>query len=237
MKDISDALSGGNIVFLGGAGVSTESGIPDFRGEGGRFKARSEFGFDPETMLSSDFFNSRPDVFFAYYKTLLPGDDIKPNNAHKALSKLEKAGKLLAVITQNIDGLHQKAGSKNVIELHGSMMRNYCVKCGERYGVERVAEAEGAPSCDKCKGTVRPDVVLYCENLDPDALSGAVAAVSNAQTLIVGGTSLQVYPAAGLINYYRGKRLVLINRERTPYDSRADLVIRGSIGEVLSAYA
>lgn len=222
----------GRIVFLGGAGVSTESGIPDFRSENGIFKAISDFGYPPETLLSRSFFDRHPDVFFKYYRTLLMSGDAKPNKAHYALAKLEKDGKLTAIATQNIDGLHTMAGSKNVYELHGSIKRNYCMKCHKFYDDEFIAHAEGVPHCE-CGGIVKPDVVLYEEGLDYDTLSGAVTHIMRADMLIVGGTSLQVYPAAGLIDYYRGDRLVLINKSSTPYDRYANLVINDSIGKVL----
>ena len=220
------------IVFLGGAGVSTESGIPDFRSENGIFKAIREFGYPPETLLSRSFFDRHPDVFFKYYRTLLMSGDAKPNKAHYALAKLEREGKLTAIATQNIDGLHQMAGSKNVYELHGSIKRNYCMRCHRFYDDTFVANCEGVPHCE-CGGIVKPDVVLYEEGLNTDTLMGAVKHISRADMMIVGGTSLQVYPAAGLIDYYRGNRLVLINKSSTPYDSCADLVINDSIGKVL----
>ena len=222
----------GRIVFLGGAGVSTESGIPDFRSENGIFKAISDFGYPPETLLSRSFFDRHPDIFYKYYRTLLMSGDAKPNKAHYALAKLEKEGKLTAIATQNIDGLHTMAGSKNVYELHGSIKRNYCMKCHKFYDDEFIAHAEGVPHCE-CGGIVKPDVVLYEEGLDYDTLNGAVTHIMRADMLIVGGTSLQVYPAAGLIDYYRGDRLVLINKSSTPYDRYANLVINDSIGKVL----
>ena len=222
----------GRIVFLGGAGVSTESGIPDFRSENGIFKAIRDFGYPPETLLSRSFFDREPEVFFKYYRTLLMSGDAKPNDAHYALAKLEREGKLTAVATQNIDGLHTMAGSKNVYELHGSIKRNHCMKCRKFYDDEFVAKAEGVPRCE-CGGIVKPDVVLYEEGLDYDTLNGAVTHIMRADMLIVGGTSLQVYPAAGLIDYYRGNRLVLINKSKTSYDRYADLVINDSIGKVL----
>ena len=230
LKEMIDAS--GRIVFLGGAGVSTESGIPDFRSENGIFKAISEYGYPPETLLSRSFFDRHPDIFFKYYRGLLMNGDAKPNRAHYALAKLEKQGKLTAVATQNIDGLHTDAGSRNVYELHGSIKRNYCMKCHKFYDDEFIAESDGVPHCT-CGGIVKPDVVLYEEGLDYDTLSGAVTHIMRADMLIVGGTSLQVYPAARLIDYYRGDRLVLINKSSTPYDSRADLVIHDSIGKVL----
>ena len=222
----------GRIVFLGGAGVSTESGIPDFRSENGIFNAIRDFGYPPETLLSRSFFDRHPDVFFKYYRTLLMSGDAKPNRAHYALAKLEKDGKLTAVATQNIDGLHTMAGSKNVYELHGSIKRNHCMKCHKFYDDEFIAHSDGVPRCE-CGGIVKPDVVLYEEGLDYDTLNGAVTHIMRADMLIVGGTSLQVYPAAGLIDYYRGDRLVLINKSSTPYDRYANLVINDSIGKVL----
>lgn len=220
------------IVFLGGAGVSTESGIPDFRSENGIFNAIREYGYPPETLLSRSFFDRHPETFFKYYRSLLMSGDAKPNRAHYALAKLEDMGKLTAVATQNIDGLHTMAGSKNVYELHGSIKRNHCMSCGKFYDDKFIAESEGVPRCS-CGGIVKPDVVLYEEGLDSDTLNGAVTHIMRADMLIVGGTSLQVYPAAGLIDYYRGDRLVLINKSKTPYDRYADLVINDSIGKVL----
>ncbi len=222
----------GRIVFLGGAGVSTESGIPDFRSENGIFKAIRDFGYPPETLLSRSFFDRNPEVFFKYYRTLLMSGDAKPNRAHYALAKLEQEGKLTAVATQNIDGLHTMAGSRTVFELHGSIKRNHCMKCHKFYDDTFVAESEGVPRCS-CGGIVKPDVVLYEEGLDYETLNGACTHIMRADMLIVGGTSLQVYPAAGLIDYYHGHRLVLINKSSTPYDSYADLVINDSIGKVL----
>ena len=221
-----------NIVFFGGAGVSTESGIPDFRSENGIYSAMSEYGYPPETILSHSFFVKRPDVFFQYYKKNLLYPDAEPNFAHKALAQLEKQGKLKAVITQNIDDLHQKAGSKNVLELHGTLYRNYCLKCGRTFDLDYVIKEPGITKCDKCGGVVRPDVVLYEEGLDQNVLYQAVQFISEADVLIVGGTSLAVYPAAGLINYYKGNQLVLINKSTTGYDKKADLIIRENIGEV-----
>lgn len=220
------------IVFLGGAGVSTESGIPDFRSENGIFDAIREYGYPPETLLSRSFFDRNPEVFFKYYKSLLMSSDAKPNKAHLALAKLEQIGKLTAVATQNIDGLHTAAGSKNVYELHGSIKRNYCMRCHKFYDDSFVAACDGVPHCS-CGGIVKPDVVLYEEGLDSDTLSGAITHITRADMLIVGGTSLQVYPAAGLIEYYYGDKLVLINKTITQYDVIANLVIHDSIGTVL----
>ena len=219
-----------NIVFFGGAGVSTESGIPDFRSVDGLY--HQQFQYPPETMLSHSFYASHTEEFFDFYRKKLLALWAKPNMAHRKLAELEQAGKLRAVITQNIDGLHQMAGSREVLELHGSVHRNYCQACGRFYPVEAVAEAEGVPRC-ACGGVIKPDVVLYEEGLDSDTIRGAVDAIDAADLLIVGGTSLVVYPAAGLINYYRGTRLVLINLTATPYDSKADLVLHGWIGEIL----
>lgn len=221
-----------NIIFFGGAGVSTESGIPDFRGEKGIFAAVSEYGYRPEMILSHSFFISHPEVFFQYYKKNLLYPDAEPNNAHKALAKLEAQGKIKAVITQNIDDLHQKAGSKNVLELHGTLYRNYCLKCKKRFDLDYVTKDSGITKCDVCGGVVRPDVVLYEEGLNEDTLVRSINYIEKADVLIVGGTSLNVYPAAGLINYYKGKKLVLINKSATNFDSKANLVIAENIGEV-----
>ena len=225
------------IVFFGGAGVSTESNIPDFRSETGLYKAMNEYGHSPEEMLSSSFFMEHTEMFFDYYKKHLIYQDARPNKAHIALAKMEEEGKLTAVVTQNIDGLHQKAGSRKVYELHGSVLRNTCMECGERYDLEYIMDEANCenkvPRCEKCGAVVKPDVVLYGEMLDEDVLTGAVKAISEADTLIVGGTSLVVYPAAGLINYFSGKDLVLINKSETSYDGRATLVINDAIGKVL----
>ena len=208
------------VVFFGGAGVSTESNIPDFRSETGLYFAKQKYGYSPETMLSSDFFYNHTELFYEYYKENLIHLEAEPNDAHKALAKLEAEGKLTAVVTQNIDGLHQKAGSRKVYELHGSVMRNYCRKCRKFFDVHYIMEeghcTNGIPFCDACGGMIEPDVVLYGEMLDDDTVNRAVRAISEADTLIIGGTSLVVYPAAGLINYFRGKHLVLINKSRTP---------------------
>ena len=226
-----------NIVFFGGAGVSTESNIPDFRSESGLYNAQQKYGCSPEEMLSHSFFVRYTDTFFDYYKNNLIYRDAQPNKAHRALARLEEEGKLKAVITQNIDGLHQKAGSRSVFELHGSVLRNYCMDCGEFYDLDYImdeANCEGGiPKCKKCGGTVKPDVVLYEEALDDDCMMGAIRAIQQADTLIIGGTSLVVYPAAGLIRYFGGNKLVLINKQATPYDSKADLVINDSIGKVM----
>ncbi|MCY6370282.1 NAD-dependent protein deacylase [Clostridium ganghwense] len=223
-----------NIVFFGGAGVSTESNIPDFRSEAGLYKTKNNFSYPPEIMLSHSFFMKHTEDFFDFYKTKMIYNDAKPNDAHKALAELERRGKLKAVITQNIDGLHQIAGSKNVLELHGSVLRNYCMKCNKSFDLDYVMNSKGlTPICDECGGIVKPDVVLYEEGLDMNTLNSAVRHIQQADMLIVGGTSLVVYPAAGLIEYFNENKLVLINKASTPYDSQADLVINESIGKVL----
>lgn len=221
-----------NIVFFGGAGVSTESGIPDFRSANGLYNQDLGREVSPEEMISHTFYVNHPEQFFEFYRDKLIYEDAEPNACHKALAELEKQGKVKAVVTQNIDGLHQKAGSKVVYELHGSVMRNYCENCGTYYGIEKVTGTDGVPRCDKCGGTVKPDVVLYEEGLDSDVIDGAVRAISEADTLIIGGTTLIVYPAAGFIHYFRGKNLVLINMSETSADGNADLVIREPIGKV-----
>ncbi|RFZ77260.1 NAD-dependent protein deacylase [Lacrimispora amygdalina] len=222
-----------NIVFFGGAGVSTESSIPDFRGVDGLY--HQEYRYPPETIISRSFYRSNPGEFYRFYKNKMLFPEAKPNPAHIALAKLEEMGKLKAVITQNIDGLHQAAGSKNVLELHGSVRRNHCTRCMKFFTLEELLSSmgeDGIPRCS-CSGLIKPDVVLYEESLDEDVLSRSVAYISHADMLIVGGTSLTVYPAAGLIDYYRGNKMVLINKTVTPMDDKADLVISGSIGEVL----
>ncbi len=219
------------IVFFGGAGVSTESGIPDFRSVDGLYNQK--YDYPPETILSHTFYVRRPDEFFRFYRDKMLFLDAKPNAAHLALARLEEKGKLTAVVTQNIDGLHQAAGSKCVYELHGSVLRNYCEKCGKFFDVGVIKNSQGIPTCE-CGGRIKPDVVLYEEGLDQNTLSGAVRAISEADMLIIGGTSLAVYPAAGLIDYYRGNRLVLVNKTPTPRDAMADLVVTGSIGEIFS---
>ncbi len=222
-----------NIVFFGGAGVSTESSIPDFRGVDGLY--HQEYRYPPETIISRSFYRSNPGEFYRFYKNKMLFPDAKPNPAHLALAKLEEMGKLKAVITQNIDGLHQEAGSKNVLELHGSVRRNHCTRCMKFFTLEELLSSmgeDGVPRCS-CSGLIKPDVVLYEESLDEDVLSRSVAYISQADMLIVGGTSLTVYPAAGLIDYYRGNKMVLINKTVTPMDDKADLVISGSIGKVL----
>ena len=222
-----------NIVFFGGAGVSTESNIPDFRSSNGLWNEKLRINFTPEQLVSHTFFMKYPDEFFRFYKDKLIYPDAKPNAAHIALAKLEEMGKLKAVVTQNIDGLHQAAGSKNVFELHGSVLRNYCMDCNSFYDEKFILASEGIPTCPKCGGKVKPDVVLYEEGLDESTIQGSIAAISQADTLIIGGTSLIVYPAAGLINYFKGKNLILINKSTTSADSKADLVIHEAIGKVL----
>lgn len=219
-----------NIVFFGGAGVSTESGIPDFRSQDGLY--HQQYDYPPEQILSHTFFVRKPEEFFRFYRNKMLAPDARPNRAHLALAELERAGRLKAVITQNIDGLHQAAGSREVLELHGSVLRNHCMRCGKFYGMDAILNSVGVPKCS-CGGVIKPDVVLYEEGLDMDTLNRAVNYISRADVLIVGGTSLTVYPAAGLIDYYRGRKLVLINRDATPLDGQADLVIAGKIGEVL----
>ena len=220
-----------NIVFFGGAGVSTESNIPDFRSEDGLYNMK--YKYPPETIISHTFFLRNPEEFYRFYRKKMLCLDAKPNAAHKKLAELEECGKLTAVVTQNIDGLHQMAGSKCVYELHGSVHRNYCQRCGAFYDARYILESEGVPRCS-CGGVIKPDVVLYEEGLDSKVIRGAVNAISRADMLIIGGTSLAVYPAAGLIDYFSGRHLVLINRDATPRDRQADLLIQGNIGEVLS---
>ena len=217
------------IVFFGGAGVSTESGIPDFRSVDGLYNQK--FEYPPETIISHSFFLEDPAYFYRFYREKMLPLGFEPNVTHKVLARWEQEGRLSAVVTQNIDGLHQKAGSKNVFELHGSVLRNYCMKCKKFHSAEFIKESEGIPRCS-CGGIVKPDVVLYEEGLDQDTIEESVMAIYNADMLIVAGTSLTVYPAAGLLRYFRGNRLVLINRDKTPYDSSADLVIHDSLGKV-----
>lgn len=221
-----------NIVFFGGAGVSTESNIPDFRSTDGLYN--QQYDVPPETILSRTFFVQNTEEFYRFYKAKMLILDAKPNPAHIALARLEKMGKLKAVITQNIDGLHQAAGSENVQELHGSVLRNYCVKCGQFYDAAYMKAASGVPCCEKCRAVIKPDVVLYEEGLNQQTIHDSVTAIERADMLIIGGTSLVVYPAAGLIDYYSGKKLVLINKDKTSRDGRADLVIHAPIGQVLS---
>lgn len=221
------------IVFFGGAGVSTASGIPDFRSSNGIFSQKLKKNLSPEQLVSHTFFVRYPEEFFDFYKKNLIYPEAKPNDCHVALARLEQMGKLSAVVTQNVDGLHQAAGSRNVYELHGSVLRNYCIDCHEFYDDSYIINADGIPKCEKCGGVVKPDVVLYEEGLDQDVIDGAVRAIETADTLIIGGTSLVVYPAAGLIRYFRGKNLVLINKSVTSADENADLVIHDDIAEVM----
>ncbi len=219
-----------HIVFFGGAGVSTESGIPDFRSQDGLY--HQTYDYPPEEIISHHFFLAHPEEFYRFYKDKMIAAQAQPNQAHLKLAEMEQKGKLDAVITQNIDGLHQKAGSRNVWELHGTVLRNYCMECGKQYGLEAVTESSGIPRCT-CGGMLKPDVVLYEEGLDNHVLEESVRAIAQADLLIVGGTSLVVYPAAGLLQYFRGSKLALMNRDKTPYDSKAGLVLREPIGEVL----
>lgn len=228
LKELVD--SSDNIVFFGGAGVSTESGIPDFRSTGGLY--HQEWKYPPEVILSHTFYESNPEEFFRFYRAKLLAPDAKPNAAHKKLAEWEAEGRLKAVITQNIDGLHQASGSRNVLELHGSVHRNHCQRCGKFYGLEHILRTEGVPRCS-CGGIIKPDVVLYEECLDEDTINGAVEAIRRADMLIVAGTSLVVYPAAGLIRYYQGDRLALINLQPTSADQMANLVIHDKVGQVL----
>ena len=233
LKELIDSHN--NIVFFGGAGVSTESDIPDFRSATGLFNEKLNRNFSPEQLVSHTFFMRYPEDFFKFYKDKLIYEDAKPNKAHIALSKLEEMGKLNAIITQNIDGLHQMAGSRNVFELHGSIHRNYCTKCGKFFNLEEMLNLGGiVPHCDNCGAIVKPDVVLYEEALDNSVVNKTINALSNADLLIIGGTSLVVYPAAGFIDYFNGDSIVLINKSSTGYDSKASLIINNSIGKVLS---
>ena len=229
LKELMDRSS--RIVFFGGAGVSTESGIPDFRSTDGLY--HQQWKYPPETILSHTFYVQHTEEFYRFYREKLLLPDARPNAAHRKLAWLEKEGKLTAVVTQNIDGLHQAAGSRKVYELHGSVLRNYCQKCGAFYDAEYIRTTQGVPRC-RCGGVIKPDVVLYEEGLDSQTMRGATEAISQADLLIIGGTSLAVYPAAGLIDYFRGDALVVINKAPTPRDSQADLLIQGSIGEALS---
>lgn len=228
LKEIVDNTD--NLVFFGGAGVSTESGIPDFRSTDGLYNMK--YKYPPETIVSHTFFVRKTEDFYEFYKDKMMALNAKPNKAHYKLAEWEKEGKCRAVVTQNIDGLHQMAGSKKVLELHGSIHRNYCTKCGKFFDAAYVKNSDGVPRCDECGGLVKPDVVLYEESLDSQTISDAVYAIAHADVLIIGGTSLAVYPAAGMIDYFRGSHLVLINRSSTPRDSQADLIINDSIGEV-----
>lgn len=233
LRRFSEIIRGSdNVVFFGGAGVSTESGIPDFRSADGIY--RQSCKYSPEEILSRDFFTSHPEEFFEFYRKSLCFPSVKPNAAHYKLAELEKVGKLKAVITQNIDGLHSKAGSKNVLELHGSLLRNYCMRCGRFYDFNFVYSSKKIPKCE-CGGIIKPDVVLYGEQLDADVTARAVKAISDADVLIVAGTSLSVYPAAGFIGYFRGRSLIFINRDPTRRDGEFSLVIRAKVGEVLSS--
>ena len=231
MKTLQEIISSAKrVVFFGGAGVSTESGIPDFRSVDGLYNQK--YDYPPETIISRSFFETRPAEFFRFYRDKLLAPDAKPNKAHKKLAELEQKGIVCAVVTQNIDGLHQMAGSKNVFELHGSVHRNYCMDCGKFYPMEYILHSEGIPRCD-CGGVIKPDVVLYEEGLDSATVTGALREISSADVMIVAGTSLTVYPAAGFLDYFRGRELVLINRDPTPADRRASLVIHDKVGEVL----
>ena len=229
LKELVDGSN--NIVFFGGAGVSTESGIPDFRSTDGLY--HQQYAYPPETILSHSFFMRKPDEFYRFYKNKMLCLDAAPNAAHKKLAELEAKGKLKAVITQNIDGLHQAAGSKEVLELHGSVHLNYCMRCGKFYDAGYMLHAEGIPTCE-CGGMIKPDVVLYEEGLDNAVLSKSIEYIANADVLIIGGTSLVVYPAAGLVDYYRGNKLVVVNMSVTPQDKNADLVVQGPIGQIFS---
>ncbi len=231
LQQLQDMISEcDNIVFFGGAGVSTESGISDFRSVDGLY--HQQYDYPPETILSHTFYRRNPEEFYRFYRNKMLCLDAEPNAAHKKLAELEAAGKLKAVVTQNIDGLHQKAGSKKVLELHGSVLRNYCERCGKFFDAEYILNSEGVPKCDDCGGSIKPDVVLYEEGLDQRIITESIEAISAADMLIIGGTSLVVYPAAGLVDYYRGNKLVLINKSVTSMDSKADLVISDSIGKV-----
>lgn len=222
------------IVFFGGAGVSTESGIPDFRSAKGLFNADSGLSASPEKIVSHSFFLAHPDQFFDYYRKHLVYEDARPGPAHLALARLEQQGKVAAIVTQNIDGLHQAAGSRRVLDLHGSILRNTCLDCGRAYGLEAIVSSKGIPHCSRCGGIIKPDVVLYQEPLDEQVWQSAAAEIGQADTLIVGGTSLSVYPAASLLHFFGGKNLVLINKDPTPYDSAATLAIREPIGQTLA---
>ncbi|MCM1231514.1 MAG: NAD-dependent protein deacylase [Ruminococcus flavefaciens] len=230
LKDIIQKYD--NIVFFGGAGVSTESGIPDFRSVDGLYN--QQYDYPPETILSHTFYRKNPAEFYRFYRNKMLFTDAKPNAAHLKLAELERQGKVRAVVTQNIDGLHQAAGSKVVLELHGSVLRNYCERCGQFHGREYILHSQGVPVCEKCGGPVKPDVVLYEEGLDQKTINDAIHYIHNADVLIIGGTSLAVYPAAGLIDYFKGDKLVVINKAPTPRDSHADLLIQAPIGEVFA---
>jgi len=230
LKDIVNRYD--NIVFFGGAGVSTESGIPDFRSVDGLYN--QQYDYPPETILSHTFYRRKPEEFYRFYRNKMLFTGAKPNAAHLKLAELEQKGKARAVITQNIDGLHQAAGSKVVLELHGSVLRNYCESCGQFYDMKYILDSQGVPRCQKCGGPIKPDVVLYEEGLDQKTINAAVRYIHEAQVLIIGGTSLAVYPAAGLVDYFQGDKLVVINKASTPRDGYADLLIQASIGEVFS---
>ncbi len=230
LQEIID--SSNNIVFFGGAGVSTESGIPDFRSVDGLYN--QQYDYPPEEILSHSFFWNNTKEFYRFFKAKLLCPDVKPNAAHFKLAELEKAGKLSAIVTQNIDGLHQKAGSKSVYEIHGTTLRNHCTECDKQFGIDYIIASDGVPRCDECGGIIKPDVVLYEEALDNNTVNGALNAISNADCLIVAGTSLTVYPASGFVRYFQGKYLVIINKSETGIDSDADLVIHDSVGKVLS---
>lgn len=235
IKELQQLIDQSNrIVFFGGAGVSTESGIPDFRSVDGLY--HQKWDYPPEEILSGNFFFEKPDEFYRFYREKLMVSGIEPNAAHKKLARLEEKGKLLGVVTQNIDGLHQLAGSKKVFELHGTVLKNYCIKCGKFFDYDYIVSSKdeyGIPRCDHCKNIVKPDVVLYGESLHSETMQGAIEALSSADLLIIGGTSLTVYPASGLINYFKGNKIVLINRDPTDGDKIANLVIHDSIGKVL----
>ncbi|MCL2687885.1 MAG: NAD-dependent protein deacylase [Methanobrevibacter sp.] len=233
IKELKELVANSNnIVFFGGAGVSTESGIPDFRSENGIYNTIEKYGESPETILSHSYFLNNTSEFYKYYKETIIHKSAKPNNAHLAIAKLEKLGKIKAVVTQNIDDLHQKAGSENVFELHGSIMRNYCMNCKASYDIDYIIDSEDIPICDKCGGIIKPDVVLYQEPLNNVIMRKSIEYIANAEVLIIGGTSLIVYPAAGLVEYFNGDNLVLINKGDTSYDDYASLVINESIGKV-----
>lgn len=236
LKQVTDIIrESSNIVAFTGAGVSTESNIPDFRSSGGLFKdMEGKYSFPPEVVLSHSFFMQQPEVFYEFYRSRMIYRDAKPNECHKGLAVLEEMGKLKAVVTQNIDGLHQAAGSKNVLELHGTVIRNYCMKCGKFFSLDYIMDmSKAVPLCDLCGGTVRPDVVLYEETLDEDVVQRAVKRIGEAEVLLVIGTSLVVYPAAGFVNYYRGRNMVLINKSETTFDGRARVVLREKAGTVM----
>lgn len=231
LKEILDGSD--NIVFFGGAGVSTESNIPDFRSANGLYSEKTKCNYSPEEILSHSFFMRNTEEFYKFYKSKMIYKDAKPNPAHIALARLEKEGKLKAVITQNIDGLHQMAGSRNVLELHGSIHKNRCMECNKFFDLDYIINSVGIPKCDVCQGIVKPEVVLYEESLDSNIIEESIDYISKADVFIVGGTSLSVHPASGLVSYYKGNKLVLINKTQTPYDNKADLVLHCSIGEVL----